>query len=86
MPELPEVETICRGLRASLSAHAKIKKVELVRRDLRVMVPKILPMLWPVMKLSSTYADALNITIRHCKVHRDQSFRHERLMAFSKSE
>lgn len=38
MPELPEVETVCRGLRGFLSQQT-ITKVEVRRRDLRVPIP-----------------------------------------------
>ncbi len=38
MPELPEVETVCRGLRGFLSQQT-ISKVEVRRRDLRVPIP-----------------------------------------------
>lgn len=39
MPELPEVETVCRGLAAHL-LNARIARVTVRRRDLRVPVPK----------------------------------------------
>jgi len=39
MPELPEVETVCRGLEAALKG-AVIKNVTLRRKDLRVPFPK----------------------------------------------
>ncbi|HNN92198.1 MAG TPA: bifunctional DNA-formamidopyrimidine glycosylase/DNA-(apurinic or apyrimidinic site) lyase [Pseudomonadota bacterium] len=38
MPELPEVETVCRGLAAQLLG-VRIRDVEVVRRDLREPVP-----------------------------------------------
>lgn len=39
MPELPEVETVCRGLSASITG-ATIKNVTLKRADLRIPFPK----------------------------------------------
>jgi formamidopyrimidine-DNA glycosylase len=42
MPELPEVETVCRGLAKKL-LHARIAKVEQHRGDLRTALPKNLP-------------------------------------------
>jgi formamidopyrimidine-DNA glycosylase len=42
MPELPEVETICRGLAKSLVGK-RIAKVEQRRRDLRNVLPENLP-------------------------------------------
>lgn len=42
MPELPEVETVCRGLAKSL-ARARITLVEQRRADLRAPMPKNLP-------------------------------------------
>lgn len=39
MPELPEVETVCRGLRAKLTGQ-RIGRVEVRRRDLRIPFPK----------------------------------------------
>lgn len=42
MPELPEVETVCRGLAKAL-LHARITEVEQHRGDLRTPLPKNLP-------------------------------------------
>jgi formamidopyrimidine-DNA glycosylase len=42
MPELPEVETVARGLRATLEGHA-IVKVQQNRADLRIPFPPDLP-------------------------------------------
>jgi formamidopyrimidine-DNA glycosylase len=42
MPELPEVETVCRGLAKAL-LHARINDVEQHRLDLRTKLPKNLP-------------------------------------------
>jgi len=42
MPELPEVETVCRGLSKALT-HACITEVEQNRGDLRTSLPKNLP-------------------------------------------
>ncbi len=39
MPELPEVETVCRGLAAVLEGR-RFAKVELRRKDLRIPFPK----------------------------------------------
>lgn len=39
MPELPEVETVCRGLTASLGSSAVIKDVEFLRLNLRSELP-----------------------------------------------
>ena len=39
MPELPEVETVCRGLAAVLEGR-RLTRVELRRRDLRIPFPK----------------------------------------------
>ncbi len=39
MPELPEVETVCRGLRGVLEGH-RLARVELRRKDLRIPFPK----------------------------------------------
>lgn len=39
MPELPEVETVCRGLQKSI-AGKKLSRIELRRRDLRFPFPK----------------------------------------------
>lgn len=43
MPELPEVETVCQGLRDAIPANNKIAFVQLKRRDLRVPIQKELP-------------------------------------------
>lgn len=42
MPELPEVETVCRGLRASMVGR-RIEEVQLRRASIRVPVPSDLP-------------------------------------------
>lgn len=42
MPELPEVETVCRGLRQSVIGR-EIEQVELRRRHIRVPIPEDLP-------------------------------------------
>lgn len=39
MPELPEVETVCAGLRQSLPGQ-RIKEVQLHRKDLRTLIPE----------------------------------------------
>ena len=38
MPELPEVETVCRGLRGKLEGR-RLRRVEARRRDLRIALP-----------------------------------------------
>ena len=38
MPELPEVETVCRGLRGPLEGR-RLRKVEARRKDLRIALP-----------------------------------------------
>ncbi|MEI7668627.1 MAG: bifunctional DNA-formamidopyrimidine glycosylase/DNA-(apurinic or apyrimidinic site) lyase [Pseudomonadota bacterium] len=38
MPELPEVETVCRGLAENIT-HRKIVKIQVNRRDLRISIP-----------------------------------------------
>ena len=38
MPELPEVETVCRGLRGKLEGRL-LRRVEARRRDLRIALP-----------------------------------------------
>ena len=43
MPELPEVETVRRGLEILAPAGTRIKRVELRRPDLRFPIPKNLP-------------------------------------------
>lgn len=40
MPELPEVETVCRQLRTDLSSSDKIKRVQMNRPDLRWPMPE----------------------------------------------
>lgn len=42
MPELPEVETVCRGLRQSVIGR-RVEQVELRRRHIRVPIPDDLP-------------------------------------------
>lgn len=42
MPELPEVETVCRGLAKAL-VNARITELEQHRKDLRIALPKNLP-------------------------------------------
>ncbi len=42
MPELPEVETVCRGLREQLSAKSEVVSVALSRKKLREPMPKSL--------------------------------------------
>lgn len=39
MPELPEVETVCRGIKAELVGAPPISLVELFRKNLRVAIP-----------------------------------------------
>ncbi len=39
MPELPEVETVCRGLAATLAGH-RLARIRTLRPDLRVPLPK----------------------------------------------
>ncbi|MBV8170166.1 MAG: DNA-formamidopyrimidine glycosylase, partial [Alphaproteobacteria bacterium] len=39
MPELPEVETVCRGLRQQLEGK-RLRRVEARRKDLRIALPK----------------------------------------------
>ncbi len=43
MPELPEVETVCRGLEKILQNKPVIKRVRLLRKDLRFPIPPRLP-------------------------------------------
>jgi formamidopyrimidine-DNA glycosylase len=43
MPELPEVETVRRGLQRLLGAKARIARVELKRADIRRPIPRRLP-------------------------------------------
>ncbi|HYE05848.1 MAG TPA: bifunctional DNA-formamidopyrimidine glycosylase/DNA-(apurinic or apyrimidinic site) lyase [Planctomycetota bacterium] len=43
MPELPEVETVRRGLAEVLGGDAVIARMELRRRDLRAAIPRTLP-------------------------------------------
>jgi formamidopyrimidine-DNA glycosylase len=43
MPELPEVETVRAGLERLLGAGARIARIELKRKDLRVPIPRDLP-------------------------------------------
>ena len=38
MPELPEVETVCRGLRGKLEGRV-LRTVEARRKDLRIPLP-----------------------------------------------
>lgn len=40
MPELPEVETVRRGLEKLLETHPTIEQVELTRKDIRFPIPK----------------------------------------------
>lgn len=40
MPELPEVETVCRGLKKIIGDHAVIQKVEFLRPNLRNELPE----------------------------------------------
>ncbi len=44
MPELPEVETVCSGLRPAI-ARRKLASIATFRRDLRIPFPKNLPVL-----------------------------------------
>ncbi len=39
MPELPEVETVCRGLRGALEGR-RLRRVEARRPDLRIALPR----------------------------------------------
>ena len=39
MPELPEVETVCRGLNQILHLPVEVEAFELRRKDLRVPIP-----------------------------------------------
>ncbi len=43
MPELPEVETVKRGLEKIIPANTKIKSIELLRADLRFPMPQEIP-------------------------------------------
>lgn len=43
MPELPEVETVRAGLERLLGDAARIHRIELMRKDLRVVIPRDLP-------------------------------------------
>lgn len=40
MPELPEVETVRRGLEEIFVKHPKIKRIRLLRKDIRFPIPK----------------------------------------------
>lgn len=43
MPELPEVDVVCTGLSKMLSEKPKVKRVKLMRADIRFPIPKSLP-------------------------------------------
>ncbi|HVK60716.1 MAG TPA: bifunctional DNA-formamidopyrimidine glycosylase/DNA-(apurinic or apyrimidinic site) lyase [Bdellovibrionales bacterium] len=43
MPELPEVETVRRGLEEIVAKRPRIKKIRLLRKDIRFAIPRKLP-------------------------------------------
>jgi formamidopyrimidine-DNA glycosylase len=46
MPELPEVETVRRGLEEIFADRPTIKKIKLLRKDIRFAIPKQIPKLF----------------------------------------
>jgi formamidopyrimidine-DNA glycosylase len=46
MPELPEVETVRRGLEEIFKTKPIIKKIKLIRKDIRFAIPKQIPKLF----------------------------------------
>lgn len=67
MPELPEVETVCRGLQKSITGQ-KLLRIELRRRDLRFPFPKNL-----VSATSGTKIKNISRRAKYVLIHLDNA-------------